>query len=117
MFTFFNRTETRTTFPNAFRMSKIILYIIIINHWNASFFFAASFYIGFESDGWVYPVRNVFLLVFLHVFLHVFLLVLLQVFLHVFPHVFFYVFFRVFLHIFLHVLLHMFLNVFFHVLL
>ena len=56
MFAFFKRTETRTTFPNAFRMSKIILYIVIINHWNASFFFATSFYIGFESDGWVYGV-------------------------------------------------------------
>ena len=58
MFTFFKRTETRTTFPNVFRMSKIILYIVIINHWNASFFFATSFYIGFESDGWVYKVRK-----------------------------------------------------------
>ena len=57
MFTFFKRTETRTTFPNVFRMSKIILYIVIINHWNASFFFATSFYIGFESDGWVYKVH------------------------------------------------------------
>jgi len=57
MFAFFKRTETRTTFPNAFRMSKIILYIVIINHWNASFFFATSFYIGFESDGWVYGGR------------------------------------------------------------
>ena len=56
MFTFFKRTETRTTFPNVFRMSKIILYIVIINHWNASFFFATSFYIGFESDGWGYKV-------------------------------------------------------------
>ena len=58
MFAFFKRTETRTTFLNAFRMSKIILYIVIINHWNASFFFATSFYIGFESDGWVYGVRS-----------------------------------------------------------
>ena len=58
MFAFFKRTETRTTFPNAFRMSKIILYIVIINHWNASFFFATSFYIGFESDGWVYGVQS-----------------------------------------------------------
>jgi hypothetical protein len=57
MFTFFKKTETRTSSPNAFRMSKIILYIIIINHWNASFFFATSFYIGFESDGWVYGGR------------------------------------------------------------
>ena len=57
LFTFFKRTETRTSSPNGFRMLKIIFYIVIINHWNASLFFAISFYIGFESDGWVYRVR------------------------------------------------------------
>ena len=57
LFTFFKRTETRTSSPNGFRMLKIIFYIVIINHWNASIFFAISFYIGFESDGWVYRVR------------------------------------------------------------
>ncbi|XP_023328034.1 cyclic nucleotide-gated cation channel alpha-3 [Eurytemora carolleeae] len=54
MFEFFNKTETRTNFPNAFRITKIIYYILILVHWNACFFFAISFSIGFETDGWVY---------------------------------------------------------------
>jgi len=51
---FFEKTETRTNFPNTFRIAKVVLYILILIHWNACFFFALSFAIGFETDSWVY---------------------------------------------------------------
>ncbi|CAG0886608.1 unnamed protein product [Cyprideis torosa] len=51
---FFDRTETRTSFPYAFRIAKVILYILILIHWNACFYFAMSIAIGFNEDRWVY---------------------------------------------------------------
>ena len=54
MFEFFDKTETRTSFPNAFRISKIILNLLILIHWDACFYFVVSFYVGFETDVWVY---------------------------------------------------------------
>ncbi|KAF7650442.1 hypothetical protein LDENG_00126130 [Lucifuga dentata] len=42
LFEFFDRTETRTNFPNIFRISNLVLYIIIIIHWNACLYFAVS---------------------------------------------------------------------------
>ena len=56
MFEFFNKTESRTNFPNAFRITKVVLYILILIHWNACVFFAISFAIGFNTDTWVYQV-------------------------------------------------------------
>ncbi|XP_062302317.1 cyclic nucleotide-gated channel cone photoreceptor subunit alpha-like [Osmerus eperlanus] len=55
LFEFFDRTETRTNFPNIFRISNLVLYIIIIIHWNACVYFAISKTLGFGSDTWVYP--------------------------------------------------------------
>uniref|UniRef100_H2YVD2 Cyclic nucleotide-binding domain-containing protein n=1 Tax=Ciona savignyi TaxID=51511 RepID=H2YVD2_CIOSA len=55
MFECFERVETRTTYPNLFRISILVFYIIIIIHWNACIFYALSRAIGFGSDGWVYP--------------------------------------------------------------
>ncbi|XP_015910032.2 cyclic nucleotide-gated channel alpha-3 [Parasteatoda tepidariorum] len=54
MLEFFDRTETRTNFPYAFRIGKLIFYILVIIHWNACFFFAMSYAIGFGTDSWVY---------------------------------------------------------------
>jgi len=74
MLEFFDKTETRTNFPNIFRLlfeiksfsnvfilphlffriTKVVLYILVLIHWNACLFFAISFYIGFESDTWVF---------------------------------------------------------------
>uniref|UniRef100_A0A672Q1H5 Cyclic nucleotide gated channel subunit alpha 3 n=1 Tax=Sinocyclocheilus grahami TaxID=75366 RepID=A0A672Q1H5_SINGR len=42
LFEFFDRTETRTNYPNIFRISNLVLYILIIIHWNACIFFAIS---------------------------------------------------------------------------
>uniref|UniRef100_A0A7N8XFW2 Cyclic nucleotide-gated channel cone photoreceptor subunit alpha-like n=1 Tax=Mastacembelus armatus TaxID=205130 RepID=A0A7N8XFW2_9TELE len=55
LFEFFDRTETRTSFPNIFRIGNLVLYIIIIIHWNACLYFEISKILGFGSDTWVYP--------------------------------------------------------------
>ncbi|XP_057673563.1 cyclic nucleotide-gated cation channel alpha-3-like isoform X2 [Corythoichthys intestinalis] len=58
LFEFFDRTETRTNFPNIFRIGNLVLYIIIIIHWNACIYFAISKILGFGSDTWVYPATR-----------------------------------------------------------
>ena len=50
-----DRMETRTAYPNTFRIAKLMLYIFVLIHWNACFYFALSHYVGFGSDRWVYP--------------------------------------------------------------
>ncbi|KAM4620317.1 cyclic nucleotide gated channel subunit alpha 2b [Polymixia lowei] len=55
MFEFFDRTETRTNYPNIFRICNLVLYILVIIHWNACIYFAISKSLGFGSDTWVYP--------------------------------------------------------------
>lgn len=55
MFEFFDRTETRTNYPNIFRICNLVLYILIIIHWNACIYYAISKSLGFGSDQWVYP--------------------------------------------------------------
>lgn len=55
MINFFNRTESRTNFPNLFRIFMLVLWIVIIIHWNACFYYLISESIGFGSDDWVYP--------------------------------------------------------------
>ena len=49
MFEFFDKTESRTTFPNAFRITKVIIQTMIIIHWNACVYFSISYAIG-ESN-------------------------------------------------------------------
>ncbi|CAF94111.1 unnamed protein product, partial [Tetraodon nigroviridis] len=50
-----DRMETRTSYPNTFRISKLMIYIFVLIHWNGCLYFALSSYIGFGSDRWVYP--------------------------------------------------------------
>lgn len=52
---FFDRTDTRTNFPNMFRIMSLVLVILVIIHWNACLYFAISASIGFGTDKWVYP--------------------------------------------------------------
>lgn len=54
---FFDRTETSSNFPNVFRILTLLLFILIIIHWNACLYLAISASYGFGSDGWVYPPR------------------------------------------------------------
>ncbi|KAF0037377.1 hypothetical protein F2P81_010251 [Scophthalmus maximus] len=58
MMEFFTRTETKTNYPNLFRIGNLIMYILIIIHWNACFYFSFSKYIGFGADDWVYPALD-----------------------------------------------------------
>ncbi|KAL7841747.1 hypothetical protein SRHO_G00254380 [Serrasalmus rhombeus] len=55
MFEFFDRSQTMTNYPNIFRICTLVMYIIIIIHWNACIYFSFSKSIGFGSDPWVYP--------------------------------------------------------------
>uniref|UniRef100_A0A8C3AFV5 Cyclic nucleotide gated channel subunit alpha 2 n=1 Tax=Cyclopterus lumpus TaxID=8103 RepID=A0A8C3AFV5_CYCLU len=55
MFEFFDRTETRTNYPNMFRIGNLVLYILVIIHWNACIYYAISSSLGFGSDTWVFP--------------------------------------------------------------
>uniref|UniRef100_A0A8D0LBL4 Cyclic nucleotide gated channel subunit alpha 1 n=1 Tax=Sphenodon punctatus TaxID=8508 RepID=A0A8D0LBL4_SPHPU len=55
MFEFFQQTETRTNYPNIFRISNLVMYIVIIIHWNACVYYSISKAIGFGTDTWVYP--------------------------------------------------------------
>ncbi|KAM3864835.1 cyclic nucleotide gated channel subunit alpha 1a [Diretmus argenteus] len=58
MMEFFTRTEQKTNYPNLFRIGNLILYIVIIIHWNACCFFSFSKSIGFGADDWVYPALD-----------------------------------------------------------
>ncbi|XP_037115950.1 cyclic nucleotide gated channel subunit alpha 1a [Syngnathus acus] len=58
MMEFFTKTETKTNYPNIFRIANLIMYILIIIHWNACFYFSFSKSIGFGSDEWVYPALD-----------------------------------------------------------
>ncbi|XP_075429192.1 cyclic nucleotide-gated channel alpha-2 [Ascaphus truei] len=55
MFECFDQTETRTSYPNIFRIFNLVLYILLIIHWNACIYYAISKAIGFGMDSWVYP--------------------------------------------------------------
>lgn len=46
MLEFFQRTETRTNYPNVLRISNLVMYIVIIIHWNACLYYSFSKAIG-----------------------------------------------------------------------
>ena len=52
---FMDRTESRTSFPNLFRLASLMQFILVIIHWNACIYFIVSREIGFGTDTWVYP--------------------------------------------------------------
>lgn len=55
---FSNRSETRSRFPNIFRVLFLIHNLLVIIHWNACIYFLVSHWIGLGSDQWVYPKWN-----------------------------------------------------------
>lgn len=57
MFEFFEKTETRTNFPNAFRITKVVLIILVLIHWNACFFFALR-YAAWKILNLAWPLRR-----------------------------------------------------------
>lgn len=52
---FLDRTESRTSYPNVFRLASLMQFILVIIHWNACIYFIVSRKIGFGTDKWVYP--------------------------------------------------------------
>ena len=68
MFWFFDKTESITTFPNAFRITKVIIYILLLIHVNACIFFAVSFNVGFDTDTFVYQGNPALLSQYLYCF-------------------------------------------------
>uniref|UniRef100_A0A8C8REC8 Cyclic nucleotide gated channel subunit alpha 4 n=1 Tax=Pelusios castaneus TaxID=367368 RepID=A0A8C8REC8_9SAUR len=51
----FDRRETRTAHPHAFRIAKLMLYVFVAIHWTSCGYFALSGAIGYGADAWVYP--------------------------------------------------------------
>ncbi|XP_041777195.1 cyclic nucleotide-gated cation channel subunit A-like isoform X2 [Anopheles merus] len=58
MWEWFDRTETATGYPNAFRICKVVLAILVLIHWNACLYFAISYALGFSTDNWVYNING-----------------------------------------------------------
>ncbi|XP_024077001.2 cyclic nucleotide-gated cation channel alpha-4, partial [Terrapene carolina triunguis] len=55
LFEAFDRRETRTAYPHAFRIAKLMLYVFVAIHWNACVYYALSGAVGYGADAWVYP--------------------------------------------------------------
>lgn len=58
MWEWFDRTETATSYPNAFRICKVVMAILVLIHWNACLYFVISYAIGFGTDNWVYNLTG-----------------------------------------------------------
>jgi cyclic nucleotide gated channel alpha 3 len=52
---FLIKTETETSNPNIFRLTIVIMNVLILIHWNACIYFFISYLLGFGTDPWVYP--------------------------------------------------------------
>ncbi|KRZ16170.1 Cyclic nucleotide-gated cation channel, partial [Trichinella zimbabwensis] len=58
VFDFAEKTESRTSWPNAFRLFSLIACILTIIHINGCLYFAVSEAMGLGSDQWVYNDNN-----------------------------------------------------------
>ena len=52
------KVETKTNYPNVFRIVSLFIITLLITHWNACFYFILSNYIGIGSDGFVFTVAT-----------------------------------------------------------
>lgn len=48
-------TETKTKYPTVFRMTNLLVNILLGMHWNACTYFIISRMVGFGKDNWVFP--------------------------------------------------------------
>ncbi|KAL7076795.1 hypothetical protein ACQ4LE_004068 [Meloidogyne hapla] len=55
---FANTTEMRVSKPNLYRIFCVCLYILILIHWNACFYYFISGVLGINSNRWVYGKAN-----------------------------------------------------------
>uniref|UniRef100_A0A1I8G420 Cyclic nucleotide-binding domain-containing protein n=1 Tax=Macrostomum lignano TaxID=282301 RepID=A0A1I8G420_9PLAT len=49
--------ETRTNYPNLFRISNLILILLVVVHWNGCIYFSICLVLGLGRDSWTYPPR------------------------------------------------------------
>ncbi|NWT81731.1 CNGA4 protein, partial [Lanius ludovicianus] len=68
LFEAFDRCETRTGWPNVFRVAKLMLYLLLGIHWHACLYFALSAHLGLGADPWVCPSFTRLLRRYLHSF-------------------------------------------------
>ncbi|NXB35834.1 CNGA4 protein, partial [Eulacestoma nigropectus] len=68
LFEAFDRCETRTGWPNVFRVAKLILYLLLGIHWHGCLYFALSARLGLGVDPWVCPSFARLLRRYLHSF-------------------------------------------------
>ncbi|NWU41980.1 CNGA4 protein, partial [Hylia prasina] len=68
LFEAFDRCETRTGWPNVFRMAKLMLYLLLGIHWHGCLYFALSAHLGLGDDPWVCPGFTRLLRRYLHSF-------------------------------------------------
>ncbi|NWY41149.1 CNGA4 protein, partial [Sylvia atricapilla] len=68
LFEAFDRCETRTGWPNVFRMAKLMLYLLLGIHWHGCLYFALSAHLGLGDDPWVCPGSTRLLRRYLHSF-------------------------------------------------
>lgn len=68
LFEAFDRCETRTGWPNVFRMAKLMLYLLLGIHWHGCLYFALSAHLGLGVDPWVCPSSTRPLRRYLHSF-------------------------------------------------
>ncbi|NXA66046.1 CNGA4 protein, partial [Mohoua ochrocephala] len=68
LFEAFDRCETRTGWPNVFRVAKLMLYLLLGIHWHGCLYFALSAHLGLGVDPWVCPSSTRLLRRYLHSF-------------------------------------------------
>ncbi|XP_033368253.1 cyclic nucleotide-gated cation channel alpha-4 [Parus major] len=68
LFEAFDRCETRTGWPNVFRVAKLMLYLLLGIHWHGCLYFALSAHLGLGVDPWVCPSSTRPLRRYLHSF-------------------------------------------------
>ncbi|XP_017692928.1 PREDICTED: cyclic nucleotide-gated cation channel alpha-4 [Lepidothrix coronata] len=55
LFEAFDQCETRTGWPNTFRVAKLMMYLVLGIHWHGCLYFALSARLGLGTDPWVCP--------------------------------------------------------------
>ncbi|NXY26043.1 CNGA4 protein, partial [Atrichornis clamosus] len=68
LFEAFDQCETRTGWPNMFRVAKLTLYLLLGIHWHSCLYFALSAQLGLGADPWVCPCFTRLLRRYLHSF-------------------------------------------------
>ncbi|XP_074659135.1 cyclic nucleotide-gated channel rod photoreceptor subunit alpha-like [Tubulanus polymorphus] len=55
---FFDISDSRTSNPNIIRAMKLSMYLTLVIHWIACFYYMVSLYEGLGSNDWVYPNKT-----------------------------------------------------------